>query len=63
MALDTYSNLKTEIASYLNRDDLTSNIDTFIDLAESRHAKDLRLREMAVNSTDTTVSGTKYISF
>ena len=62
MALDTYSNLKTEIASYLNRDDLTSNIDTFIDLAESRHAKDLRLREMAVNSTDTTVSGTKYIS-
>ena len=48
MALDTYSNLKTEIASYLNRDDLTTNIDTFIDLAESRHAKDLRLREMAV---------------
>ena len=40
MALDTYTNLKTEIANYLNRDDLTTNIDTFIDLAESRHAKD-----------------------
>ena len=48
MALDTYTNLKTEIASYLNRDDLTSNIDTFIDLAESRHAKDLLLREQSI---------------
>ena len=62
MALDTYTNLKTEIASYLNRDDLTANIDTFIDLAESRHSKDLRLREMAVNTTTDTVAGTKYIT-
>ena len=62
MALDTYTNLKTEIANYLNRDDLTTNIDTFIDLAESRHAKDLRLREMAVDTTTDTVAGTKHIS-
>ena len=60
MALDTYDNLKSEIASFLNRDDLTSNIDTFIDLAETRHARDLRIREMeAVSTSITTVAGTQ----
>jgi len=60
MALDTYANLKTEIANYLNRDDLTSYLDTFIDLAESRMARDLRLREMeSVDTSTTTVSGTQ----
>ena len=42
MALTTYSTLKAEIASYLNRDDLTTHLDTFIDLAESRLNRDLR---------------------
>ena len=60
MALDTYDNLKSEIASFLNRDDLTANIDTFIDLAETRHARDLRIREMeAVSTSITTVAGTQ----
>ena len=60
MALDTYVNLKTEIANYLNRDDLTSYLDTFIDLAESRMARDLRLREMeTIDTSITTVSGTQ----
>tara|TARA_R100000995_G_C3466264_1_gene115851 strand:- start:145 stop:774 length:630 start_codon:yes stop_codon:yes gene_type:complete len=60
MALDTYANLKTEIANYLNRTDLTSYLDTFIDLAESRMARDLRLREMeTVDTTINTVSGTQ----
>ena len=60
MALDTYDNLKSEIASFLNRDDLTANIDTFIDLAETRHARDLRIRKMeAVSTSITTVAGTQ----
>lgn len=60
MALDTYANLKTEIENYLNRDDLTSHLDTFIDLAESRMARDLRLREMEeINTSTTTVVGTQ----
>ena len=60
MALDTYANLKTEIANYLNRSDLTDNIDTFIDLAEARHARDLRVREMEDDDVSiTTVSGTQ----
>ena len=60
MALDTYANLKTEIENYLNRSDLTSYLDTFIDLAEARHARDLRVREMeSVDTSITTVAGTQ----
>jgi len=60
MALDTYANLKTEIENYLNRSDLTSYLDTFLDLAESRMNRDLRLREMEEADTSiTTVSGTQ----
>tara|TARA_R110001592_G_scaffold130022_3_gene342957 strand:- start:94 stop:723 length:630 start_codon:yes stop_codon:yes gene_type:complete len=60
MALTTYSTLKAEIASYLNRDDLTTHLDTFIDLAESRLNRDLRLREMeTVDTSITTVAGTQ----
>ena len=60
MALDSYANLKTEIANYLNRTDLTSYLDTFMELAESRIARDLRLREMEnIDTSITTVSGTQ----
>lgn len=45
MALNSYNNLKTAIADYLDRDDLSTQIDDFIDLAESRHKRDLRIRE------------------
>ena len=46
MAVDSYSSLKTAIASHLDRDDLTSQIDDFIDLAEARHRREIRIREM-----------------
>lgn len=36
MAISTYAELKTAIESWIARSDLTSNIDDFIDLAESR---------------------------
>jgi len=42
MAITTYSELKTSIANWLNRDDLTSVIPDFISLAEARIARDLR---------------------
>jgi len=35
MAISTYSELKTAIADWTARDDLTSYIDNFIDLAET----------------------------
>jgi hypothetical protein len=42
MAITTYAELKSAIADFLNRDDLTSVIPTFISLAEARIARDLR---------------------
>jgi hypothetical protein len=46
MALATYSDLKSTIADYLNRADLTSVIPTFITLAEAKFNRELRLRDM-----------------
>ena len=46
MALDSYTNLKAEIADWLDRDDLTARIDTFIDLTEAKLAREIRVRAM-----------------
>jgi hypothetical protein len=46
MALNNYSGLKEEIAAHIVRDDLASRIDTFIDIAEARHKREIRIREM-----------------
>ncbi len=60
MALANYSNLKTSIANYLNRDDLTSFIPDFIALAESRMNNELRVREMeTIDTSITTSAGTQ----
>ncbi len=60
MALDTYSNLKTTIANYLNRDDLTAYLGDFITLTEARLNRELRVREMVeINTSTTTVAGTQ----
>jgi len=53
MALDTYSGLKTTIADYLNRDDLTSIIPSFIALAEAKFNRKLRVRQMVKRATAT----------
>ena len=42
MSITIYSELKTAVADFLNRDDLTAIIPTFISLAEARIARDLR---------------------
>lgn len=44
MAINTYSDLKTALANWLARSDLTSYLDDFIDLAEERLARDLFTR-------------------
>ena len=48
MALDTYANLKTAIADFLDRDDLAPHIDDFIDLAEARFKREILIREMII---------------
>ncbi len=51
MALDTYGGLKAEIAEWLNRQDLTAKIPTFIRLAEARMSRELLTREQETRST------------
>lgn len=46
MALATYSDLKTTVANYLARSDLTAQIPDFITLAENRLRRDIRTRKM-----------------
>lgn len=53
MALDTYANLKAEIALFMARTDLTSEIDTFIDLFEAWANRNLRVRQMEAEATAT----------
>lgn len=57
MAFDSYSSLKTTIASYLARTDLTAIIPDFIRLAEERLRRDLRIRQMLVVATADTTGG------
>ena len=57
MAITTYSDLQTTVASYLARSDLTVQIPDFIRLAEIRLRRDLRIRQMMSAATTTTVGG------
>ena len=49
----TYAELKTAIAGYLNRSDLTSTIDTFIDNVEAELNRNLRTKDMIKRATAT----------
>jgi hypothetical protein len=57
MAFDSYSSLKTTIASYLARSDLTSVIPDFIRLAEFRLQRELRIRQMLTVAQASTTGG------
>ena len=57
MAITTYSDLQTTVASYLARSDLTVQIPDFIRLAEIRLRRDLRIRQMMNAATTTTTGG------
>ena len=56
MALSNYSDLKTTIANYLARSDLTNQIPDFITLAEQRICRDLRTRQMLAVATAITTA-------
>jgi hypothetical protein len=53
MALSTFSELKTSIANWLHRSDLTAVIPDLIDLCETKFNRVLRLSTMEVRSTAT----------
>lgn len=58
MAITNYSELKTAVASFLHRTDVTSEIDDFIDLAESDMQVRAKLAQWDTSATVTFVSGT-----
>jgi hypothetical protein len=62
MALTNYSDLKTTVANYLARSDLTSQIPDFIRLAEDRLRRELRIRQMLKVVTTTTTAGDSTVS-
>ena len=51
MAINTFTTLKTAIADFLNRDDLTSAIENFIALAEAQINRDIRHWKMETRSS------------
>ena len=72
MSLDTYTNLKTAIADYLNRDDLTSYIPDFITLAEQmiyfggmvsgQEIEAVRVKEMETRLTASLSTSSRYLA-
>jgi hypothetical protein len=67
MSLDTYTNLKTSIADWLKRDNLTSYIPDFITLCETQMQRDFinmnpPPRQMELTATGTTSAGQNTIA-
>ena len=62
MAITNYSELKSAIADWLNRSDLTDVIPDFITLAETRHKRDFKIRRMETRVTANTVADSEFYS-
>jgi hypothetical protein len=60
VSLATFSDLKTSVANYLNRDDLTTVIPDFITLTENRLNRDLRVRTNLIRAETTTTANTAF---
>ena len=50
----TFATLKTDVADYLHRTDLTAKMATFIALAEAAMFRELQIKDLAVSVTGTT---------
>lgn len=62
MAIGTYSELQSAVASWLDRSDLTSRIPEFIQLAEARIKAEVRIREMLERADLAIADGDRYVS-
>ncbi|OOZ38341.1 phage adaptor protein [Solemya elarraichensis gill symbiont] len=63
MAITTYAELKTALADWSHRSDLTTKMGDFIVLAESRFNDALRIKAMNALEDLTAVLGSRFISF
>lgn len=57
MAITTYAELKTAVANWLHRDDLTAYVDDIITLGEKRILREVKTRDMEAALNVTTSSG------
>ena len=55
----TYATLKTDVADFIMRSDLTTVIPTFVQLVESRIRRDVRVRDMETTATATLTAQTE----
>lgn len=62
MALATYADLLASVATWMNRTDLTSVIPDFVTIAESKIARDLRLRKQITSTTLSTSTSTRAVA-
>ena len=62
MTITNYTQLKSTIADFLARDDLTSQIPTFIQLAEGRMSRELETREQEKRATTNLTPSDQYIT-
>jgi len=63
MAFTNYTTFVATVANYLARDDLSTAIPDFVELAQERLSRDLRVQEMLKVSTASTTAGDPTISF
>jgi len=61
MSITSYTGLKADIASWLNRDDLTAVIPTFIELAEAQINRDIRHWKMEKRASGQQSGGDEYM--
>ena len=59
MAINSFTTLKSAIANWLDRDDLSDQLPDFIALNEALFNRVLRIRPMETIVTEATVGGTK----
>jgi hypothetical protein len=62
MSLTTYTELKTTIANYMARTDLTAQIPDFIRFAEIRMRREVRIRQIMKMTTLTATAGTATVN-
>ena len=62
MAITTYAELKTAVANFLARSDLTDRIPEFISMAEARMGRELETRSQEKRATATLTGGDAFVS-
>jgi hypothetical protein len=60
--MNTYTTLKASIANWLAQDNLTAYIDDFLDIAEARVNRALRIRPQVSTATATATAGVDYVA-